>query len=353
VAKAKAGRVTDGWLEATEVYLRRAIAFLGSSRELQSIGVRDVRAWLEALRTEGRSGGTLRHHLNALSNLYRRAGAEEVVAPGYNPAAALLEKPSARTAEAKWLEVHEASLLLETARLFRSDRPDLAIPFVYPLVATFLLTGGRRAEILGLEVDDVSFDRRTVTIRPNAHRRLKTSTSARVVPLWPQLEGILRAYLFQGGDAPTGLLFPSPAGADAMLTSFRKVLDQVAIATGFWEYVQTPAGELVKDRDGEPRRRGTVRTKMFRHTYCAARVQTLDQGAPVSIYTVGRELGHGGDSLVRRVYGHLGQVRHRSEAVEYRIEQHRGRLEERLTRLGRGHLGTADDTTRGGSAVSS
>jgi integrase len=344
VAKAKAGRVTDGWLEASELHLRRAIAFLGASRELQSIGVRDVRAWLEALRAEGRSGGTIRHHLNALSNLYRRAGAEEVVPPGYNPAAALLEKPSARAAEAKWLEVHEAALLLESARRFRSDRPDLAIPFVYALVATFLLTGGRRAEVLGLEVDDVSFDRKTVTIRPNAHRRLKTITSARVVPLWPQLEEILRGYLFQGGDAPSGLLFPSPAGPGAMLTSFRKVLDQVAIAAGFWEYVQTPAGEILKSKSGEPRRRGTVRSKMLRHTYCGARLQTLDQGAPVSIYTVGRELGHGGDSLVRRVYGHLGQVRHRSEVVEYRIEQHRGRLEERLARLAGGASGTTVDT---------
>jgi len=51
---------------------------------------------------------------------------------------------------------------------------------------------------------------------------------------------------------------------------------------------------------------------MFRHTYCATRLQTLDQGAPVSLYTVGKELGHGGDSLVRRVYGHLGEVRHRA-----------------------------------------
>lgn len=57
-------------------------------------------------------------------------------------------------------------------------------------------------------------------------------------------------------------------------------------------------------------------------TYCAARLQTLDHGAPVSPYTVGKELGHGGDSLVKRVYGHLGTVRHRSAAVEYRVQQH-------------------------------
>jgi hypothetical protein len=77
-----------------------------------------------------------------------------------------------------------------------------------------------------------------------------------------------------------------------------------------------------------------IRTKIFRHTYCAARLQTLDHGAPVSVYSVGRELGHGGESLVRRVYGHLGEVRHRSEVMEYRVEQFTKELEDRLARLG-------------------
>ena len=63
------------------------------------------------------------------------------------------------------------------------------------------------------------------------------------------------------------------------------------------------------------------------------RLQTLDQGAAVSPFTVAREMGHGGTALVNRVYGHLGNVRHRSETVEYRIEQHAARLGERLRAL--------------------
>ncbi len=47
----------------------------------------------------------------------------------------------------------------------------------------------------------------------------------------------------------------------------------------------------------------------------------------MSTYTVPREMGHGGEAMVRKVYGHLGQVRHRSEAVEYRVEQHVTKLE--------------------------
>jgi len=36
---------------------------------------------------------------------------------------------------------------------------------------------------------------------------------------------------------------------------------------------------------------------------------------------------------VKRIYGHLGEVRHRSDNVEYRVENHRDLLGERLTAL--------------------
>jgi hypothetical protein len=36
---------------------------------------------------------------------------------------------------------------------------------------------------------------------------------------------------------------------------------------------------------------------------------------------------------VKRIYGHLGEVRHRSEVVEYRVENHREVLGDKLTAL--------------------
>jgi integrase len=317
IAKAKAVTNTQGWIAESEHYLRRALVFFGEHRRLDAITVGDVRKWTEHLRTQpnGRggtmSGGTIRHHLNCLSNLFRRAQAEGFVPPGFNPVAALMEKPRATLQEARWLEVHEAALLLEAARTYRPARGDLAMPFAYPLLATFLLTGGRAREVMGLEVGDVSFDRKTITFRPNQWRRLKTGTSLRSVPLWPQLEAILRAYVFDADRPPSGLLFPSyRTGQETMLTDFRKLLDAVAVRAGW--------------------KPGEIRSKMFRHTYCAARLQTLDQGAPVSLFTVAKELGHGGETMVRRVYGHLGHVRHRAEAVEYRIEAFEDKLKVRL-----------------------
>jgi len=59
------------------------------------------------------------------------------------------------------------------------------------LISTLLLTGGRETEVLGVEVDDVSLDRGVVTFRPNEWRRLKTASSHRSVPLWPQLRDAL------------------------------------------------------------------------------------------------------------------------------------------------------------------
>lgn len=288
----------------------------------------------------------------------------------------MFEKPTDDRKEARWLEVHEAALLLEAARprerpgpapdfpavthpkrraflealaetgvraeaaeragvdptviytdawqgdaAFRAalerypadSREDVAIPAarLHAILATFLLTGGRKSEVLGLAVDDVSFERRTVTFRPHTWRRLKTRKAHRTVPLWPQLEEVLRAYL-AGDERPTGeLLFPSSrTEKEQPVRELRKALDGASERAGW------PAGE--------------IRTKMFRHTYCAARLQTLDRGAPVSPFTVAREMGHGGQSLVDRVYGHLGEVRHRSEVVEYRIEDHRDRVADRL-----------------------
>lgn len=164
---------------------------------------------------------------------------------------------------------------------------------------------------------------------------MKTRGSARTVLLWPQLEEFLRlfldcriaTYMLEGALPRRPRLLPLSRGQEAMLGDIQKTLDRVAIQAGFREPVTEGAGgEQRRDAKGRPMSRGTVRSKMFRHTYCEARLQTTAQGAPVSIAKVAQELGHGSEPMIRRGYGHLGQVRHRSEAVEYRLEQHVERL---------------------------
>lgn len=307
------GECTDWTLGGVQRQLERACEFFGVDKPLTAITVTDVQDWATWLRARfaGRQGRkalsdqAVRHHLNSLSNLFKRAQSERKVPLGCNPVAAWDTKPKGRPQEARWLEVHEAALLLEAAKLYHPDVENdyAAIGDLHALVATALLTGGRPAEVRGLTRADVSFERKTITFRPNRWRRLKTETSTRTVPLWPQLERILRAYL-AGPNKPTGeLLFPSlhrrvRGEQEMMLTDVRGALDAVAEIAG-WQH-------------------GEIRSKMFRHTYCAARLQTLDRGAPVSVYTVAKELGHGGEALIKKVYGHLGVLRHRTEVVEFR-----------------------------------
>ncbi len=334
VARAKAGVVTDERIAASQAYLTRAIEFFGQRADLAQITTRDIRKWVESLQScENRrgqqlSGRTVRYHLNALSHLYRWARGEGYVPQGYSPVSDLTEKPKVEDPERIWLEVPEAALLLEAARTYTPGKDYSAIRFVYPLIATFLLTGGRRSEVLGLEVGDVSFDRKTITFRPNEWRRLKTKKSHRTIRLWPQLEQILRAYIF-GASAPPGrLLFASPSSrvmGEAVLDEIRPLID------GITSY----AGELYLVAGTQRRRAeaGEIRTKAFRHTYASARLQTLDEGRPVSVYTVAKELGHSDTAMIERVYGHLGEIRHRSKVVEYRVNQHGKHLGRRLVVL--------------------
>jgi len=96
-------------------------------------------------------------------------------------------------------------------------------------------------------------------------------------------------------DRHDGLLFPSLRGG--MLKDVRGSLKKAIASAKIDKHV-------------------TFHT--LRHTYAATRMQTLDHGAPVSPYTVMREMGHKSLELILETYGHLQNTRHRSEHVEYR-----------------------------------
>lgn len=137
-----------------------------------------------------------------------------------------------------------------------------------------------------------------------------------MVPPWPQLLEILRPILNNVMRPPTTLLFPSPRNGKP-LTSLRHTLKRLLKTLGWTE------AKLEKWYG-------------LRHTYTAARLQTLDHGAPVAPYTVAREFGHKGLAMIQKVYGHLGQQPQRSEVVEHRLEQHLTKLGEVMEALGWG-----------------
>ena len=302
--KAKKARSFQ-WLRAAQKHLERTMKFFGEDTDLALITPSDLNLFVEFLQdytTErGRTLGSqaINQHLNTLSKLFRRAISERLVAT--NPVANMFQRPEIQHAETPFLEVDETGEILRFAfEDYEPARPDMAILYFPVILATLALTGAREKEILGAKVGDLDLDRRVLYIRENRWRGLKSMKARRPLHIPAQLERILRAYL-AGNQGPQGeLLFPgeSRAGNEAMIQDLRKAYDQMPMP--------------------EARLPGVaLRSKILRHTWCAARLQTLDRGAPVSPYTVAEEMGHKDTEMITRIYGHLGQVRHRGEEVEF------------------------------------
>jgi len=59
-------------------------------------------------------------------------------------------------------------------------------------------------------------------------------------------------------------------------------------------------------------------------------LQTVGHGYPVAPFTVSCELGYTSTTMVEKVYSHLGDVKHRSEVAEFRVEHHKEALKDKL-----------------------
>lgn len=269
--------------------LRTFMKFVGPRTHLSEVGVADVNDFV-AYRRESVADSTIKTDLDALETLYNFAVSER--AARHNPVARLQSKPSVDRSERVWLEIGEAARYMKATRKLVASSGKYAQCFP-EFAAVQLLTGGSFSAVAGLRQEEVDLEAGVVRYRHNQWRDLKTDHRERDVPLWPQLRQILEDYEWADHD----LLFPSPRTGRPYTPHLGKNYGRTA--------------ERTKDLDK------AVTSHTLRHTYCAARIQTLDQGAPVSLYTVAREMGHKDLKMIQDHYGHLMDTRHRAEVVEY------------------------------------
>jgi integrase len=313
---------TEQWMGDLERHLERAIAYFGADYDLTGI----TRGRLEAYRValagedynngEGFADGSIHQHICTLSSLYGWGMREKFLPSGHNAVDAARRNANGKIPKPNhpltaWLEVHEVAEMLEwIPRHLTFDRSDSFRAFLV-VFAVAVFTGGRKSEIFRLEVGDVDFEHDR--IRMGAFTRkgeLHNHSNLRYVPMFPQLREILWDYM-HGPRAPKGRwLFPGKDGGP--ITDLSRHTKQLPVPERFRD--RNDPRNLHRDKPPK-----YITWTILRHTYCAARLQSLDNGAPVAKYTVHTELGHGSDNMIDRVYGHLGTARHRTEGVEYRL----------------------------------
>jgi integrase len=299
----------SGYVKDVRRYLGRAVEFLGGHRPLGSIRPADVEQYLNAVRSRGLAGRTVRLHLDKLNQLYRRAVRHQVVT--FNPVDAIRDDlPTGKPQNIRGaLEAPEAWALMEAAKKYDQDTGH----YMYPLITLWLHTGMGPREAFTRRVVDVHFARSEdgperrggtihaegeIVVEPNewSDGKLKTDRRTRRVPLWPDCASVLADYT--ADMHPQMPLFPSPKRVNEPVRGVKRAFQSVVALAGLDSAV-TPY--------------------WLRHTYVSHRIQTTEGGAPVHELTITRELGHASMRMIEQHYGHLLRNRTiRGEVVSYR-----------------------------------
>ncbi|MBW4474017.1 MAG: tyrosine-type recombinase/integrase [Stenomitos rutilans HA7619-LM2] len=124
----------------------------------------------------------------------------------------------------------EADALIE---LFKTDdRPGMNYRHYAPFVEFLFLTGCRPSEAVGLQWQDVHFEKGYITMgrsisQPNNGRKVHSDTSknrkTRMLPLYPRLLAFMTSLSEKAGDSlqSDALIFPAPKGGSITFANFR------------------------------------------------------------------------------------------------------------------------------------
>lgn len=155
----------------------------------------------------------------------------------------------------------------------------------WPLFATLIYTGTRIGEAQGLRAGDVKLAQRRLTIH-EGHRRLKTSTSTRDIPIPEPLAEVLVDHFESLRARPTDLVFPAP-------------LNDYGKARRAWRRIALDAG--LHDHGKKPKPTATIHT--LRHSYG---VHAAQAGVPIA--RLQKLMGHATPHMTLRYMKHAPEA---------------------------------------------
>lgn len=234
-----------------------------------------VQAWVSAEQRRGLAASTIRTRLNYVQMAFRAAVLDKVIPT--SPAAGV-KAPRARKTEAAMqiLNAEQVAAVLAAAGAFR------------PFVEVCVFAGLRLGEAAGLQLGDVNFLGRTISVR----RQVQGSNNTNVLIVPPKYGSERTIYVpaeltvaLSAHVAVEGLTAP-----DAML--FRTELGRL------WQ--RNSAGEEWRRIRAEVGLPAEVTLHTLRHTFASNLI-----ASGCDVVTVQRALGHAQPSITLNTYSHL------------------------------------------------
>ncbi len=253
-------------------YLRKHLLPCFGNLKVMEITPMLLKQFMQIKLKEGLSFKTVNNCLAIISVIIQKMVDDGIV--GQNPVKKVknLKLPKK---EMKFLELTEIDKILEAAKLY--------CPNTHALLATAIMTGARKGELLALTWNDIDLEARKISITKTLFRKStdspKTKTSNRRIDIPVKLAEILQEWKPNCPKGNKNLVFPNTKGeyADAGNThryKFKKVLKVAG----------------VKD----------IRFHDLRHTFASL---LISKDAPIK-YTQS-QMGHSSIQITLDVYGHL------------------------------------------------
>lgn len=281
----------QAWVPGTREAAETAVASVPwASKPIGAVKPSHVQAWVSGELKRGLAASTVRTRLNYVQMAFRAAVLDKVIPA--SPAAAV-KAPRVRRADAamKLLDVEQVAAALDAAGDFRG------------FVAVCAFAGLRLGEAAGLQLRDVNFLRRTLTVA----RQVQGSTIKTAAIVEPKYGSERTIYV-----------------PDALLEILAAHVDAQRISRPDEQLFTTALGRLWnRNNAGEEWRRiraaaalpEDVTLHALRHTYASSLI-----ASGCDVVTVQRALGHSQPSITLNVYAHLwpsAEDRTRAAAAEY------------------------------------
>lgn len=247
-----------------------------SEQPIGSVRASQVQAWVTGEAKRGLAATTIRTRLNYVQMAFRAAVFDKVISA--SPAVGA-KAPRPRRAEAT-MRILTAEQL--AAALGAADE------WFHPFIAVCAFAGLRLGEAAGLQLGDVDFLRRTISVSRQVQGATAGTTaivppkygSERTVYVPAELVDLLAGHVAaQGIAGPTDHLFRRPTG---------ELLNRNS-AGNLWRQVRATVGLPTE-----------VTLHTLRHTFASNLI-----AAGCDVVTVQRALGHGQPSITLNTYSHL------------------------------------------------